>query len=372
MKRSVIPSLIKTLDSKIILLSGPRDVGKLELSKGISTDHQILSYDTDQERESIHTHQWDHHKDLLILDEIQKMKGWKAWAQDSFGSNIKQRVLMTGSATHKSTKTNNHPLNGNFAHFRLHPLTIDEVKRQCKPEIAIERIIRYGGFPEPFLRGNEVFAKHWRRKHLHKILRGDLLDLHHVKNVKAIEHLVVLLKSRVGSSISYASLARDLRVSIPTVKHWLNILESLFVIFPIRPWHRHIPRAILKEPKYYFYDVGALHDNIGQRIENAVACGLLKALHQHEDLTGDKVDLHYIRNKQGQEVDFLVAINNEPIFMAEVKTGNNHFSPHLALYQKHLDNIPAYHVVLNLKHSKTLPNLTMLSAAQFLADIPLP
>jgi predicted AAA+ superfamily ATPase len=114
-------------------------------------------------------------------------------------------------------------------------------------------------------------------------IRTDLLDLERVRDLKSIEVLIDLLRSRVGSPTSYSSLARDLQVSVHTVKHWLQILENLCVIFGVRPYHRNVARSLLKEPKYYFYDIGAVEGDIGVRLENTVALGLLREMHLLKD-----------------------------------------------------------------------------------------
>jgi predicted AAA+ superfamily ATPase len=173
----------------------------------------------------------------------------------------------------------------------------------------LDKLISLGGFPEPYLKGKESFAKRWRRTHVDTIIRQDLIDLEKVRDIKSIEILIDLLKARVGSSTSYSSLAEDLQVSIHTVKHWLQILENLYVIFPVRPYHRNIARSILKEPKYYLYDTSAIEGDAGAKLENVVALALLKELHFLEDTTGSKVSLHYLRDKLKNEVDFLAVID---------------------------------------------------------------
>ena len=90
--------------------------------------------------------------------------------------------------------------------------------------------------------------------------------------------MIDLLKNRVGSTTSYTSLANDLQVSVHTVKHWLQILENLYIIFPVRPYHKNIARSILKESKYYLYDTGAVEGDLGAKLENIVACALIKEL----------------------------------------------------------------------------------------------
>ena len=94
-----------------------------------------------------------------------------------------------------------------------------------------------------------------------------MLTLSAVRNIQAIETLIELLRSRVGSPVSANSLARDLQKSRNTVQHWLGLLEDLYVIFRISPYHRNVARSLLKEPKYYFYDNAMVRGEPGVRLE---------------------------------------------------------------------------------------------------------
>jgi predicted AAA+ superfamily ATPase len=173
----------------------------------------------------------------------------------------------------------------------------------------------------------------------------------------------------VGSTTSFASLSNDLQVSIHTVKHWLQILENMYVIFPVRPYHKNIARSLLKETKYYLYDTGEVDGNLGAKLENTVACALLRELHFIEDTTGSTVALHYLRDKEKNEVDFLPIIDNKPIMMIEVKLSDDNFSPSLFRFNKFFKNIKSVQVVHNLRHKKTKRSVNMLSAHEFLKDL---
>jgi len=164
-------------------------------------------------------------------------------------------------------------------------------------------------------------------------------------------------------------LSEDLQVSIHTVKHWLQILENLYVVFPVRPYHKNIARSILKSPKYYFYDTGAVEDEFGSKLENIVALALLKELHFLEDTTGCKVSLHYLRDKSNHEVDFLVVIDGKPTLMAEVKAGDDSFSKSLFRFSSYLEGTRSVQVVYHLTRKKSSRGVKMLPVHEFLADL---
>jgi len=309
---------------------------------------------------------------LIIFDELHKMKNWKSWIKGIYDTEgISPSLLVTGSARIETTKKGGDSLAGRFFSYRLHPLSVKEICHFLNedPKNALDKLISLGGFPEPYLKGKESFTKRWRRTHIDTIIRQDLIDLEKVRDIKSIEILIELLKVRVGSATSYSSLAENLQVSIHTVKHWLQILENLFVIFPVRPYHRNIARSILKEPKYYFYDTSAVEGDAGAKLENVVALALLKELHFLEDTAGSKVSLHYLRDKLRNEVDFLTVIDGKPALMIEVKVSDDSFSRSLYRFQGFLEGTKSVQVVYNLDRKKSSKGVKMLPAHEFLADI---
>jgi len=282
MERYLEKYIKNDLKEKIILLSGPRQVGKTILSKQLIPSNVYLNYDSTLDRKIIYAQEWTRNVPLVIFDELHKMKKWKSWIKGIYDTEgIPPSLIVTGSARLDVYKKGGESLAGRFFPYRLHPLTVKEICKYLNKdsETALDKLIKFGGFPEPYLKSNATFAKRWRRTHTDTIIREDLLDLERVRDIKSIEIMIDLLKIRVGSTTSYTSLANDLQVSIHTVKHWLQILENLYVIFPVRPYHKNIARSILKESKYYLYDTGAVEGSLGAKLENIVACALLRELH---------------------------------------------------------------------------------------------
>jgi len=374
MERYLEGFIRKDLEEKIVLLSGPRQVGKTTLSLQLTPSHAYLNYDATSDRRIIRAEEWDRNVQLVIFDELHKMKNWKSWIKGVYDieKNLPS-ILVTGSARLDTYKKGGESLAGRFFPYRLHPLTVKEICQYLdeKSETALDKLLKLGGFPEPYLKNNATFAKRFRRIHTDTIIREDLLDLERVRDIKSIEILIDLLRARVGGTTSYSSLADDLQVSIHTVKHWLQILENLYVIFPVRPYHKNIARSLVKESKYYLYDTGAIEGGLGAKLENTVACALLRELHFVEDTTGSKVALHYLRDKEKHEVDFLVVIDNKPVNMIEVKASDDSFSPSLFRFHSFLKGTKPLQIVYNLKKKKSKDMARMLPAHEFLRDLQL-
>ncbi|MGA1826101.1 MAG: ATP-binding protein [bacterium] len=224
------------LREKIVFLSGPRQVGKTTLSKQLIPSFVYLNFDSEADRRIINAEEWTRDTQLIIFDELHKKKKWKSWIKGVYDTEtIPPSLLVTGSARLDSYRKGGDSLAGRFFSYRLHPLTVKEICSYLNEEsqVALQKLINQGGFPEPYLKNNQTYAKRWRRSHTDIIIREDLLDLENVRDIKSMEILIDLLRSRVGSTVSYTSLANDLQVSIHTIKHWLQILENLYVIFPV-------------------------------------------------------------------------------------------------------------------------------------------
>lgn len=372
MERYLEGPIRNDLKEKIVLLSGPRRVGKTTLSKQLIDDFVYLNYDAASDRRLIRDESWDRSAPLVIFDELHKMKKWKSWIKGIYDTRgVPPGLLVTGSARLDVYRKGGDSLAGRFHSHRLHPLTVRELVHYHgeASRDALDSILRFGGFPEPYLKQSETGAARWRRSHLDVIIREDLLDLEKVRDLKSIEILVDMLRGRVGSPTSFTSLAQDLQVSIHTVKHWLQILEDLCVIFAVRPFHKNIARAILKEPKYYFYDTGAIEGDMGARLENVVATALLRELHLAEDTMGSRATLHYVRDKEKNEVDFLAVVQNQPVLMVEVKSSDDSFASSLFRFHSSWPKSKAIQVVYKLERRKSKDGVDMVRADEFLANL---
>ncbi len=322
MERYLHAALTADMDRKILLLSGPRQAGKTTLSRMLHEDHQYMDHDLSEHRLLLREKSWDRKKALIILDELHKMENWKVWLKGLYDvEGLPPALIVTGSAKLAAFRETGDSLAGRYFHFRLHPIDMKEALQHTDlgPEEVFERLMHVGGFPEPFLRGSRPWYNRWKRTHVDAILKDDLLTLSSVRDLLSIETLIELLRSRVGSPLSANSLARDLQKTRNTVQHWLELLEDLYVIFRVFPYHRNVARSLLKTPKFYFYDNAMVQGDAGARLENLVACALLKELHRAQDVDGEDLDLHYIRDKDGREIDFLITRDRKPWSMIEVK-----------------------------------------------------
>jgi predicted AAA+ superfamily ATPase len=357
---------------KIILLSGPRQSGKTTLAKQLFKSYDYLNFDASEDRELLFKKQWRRDVECVIFDELHKMPKWKQWLKGIYDTEgNKPHLLVTGSANLDTFRKVGDSLAGRYFRYRLHPIDLEEgvTYWQNNPQEVFQRLMQCSGFPEPFLEGTIDFYKRWQKSHLDIILRQDFLDMYSIRSIKSIELLVDLLKPRVSSPTSYSNLARDLQVDPKSVQNWLTMLENIYALFRVTPYHNNIARSLLKEPKFYFYDIARVPDE-GARLENLVASALLKRIQFLEDTYGHEGSLHYLRTKDGVELDFLVLIDGRPILCVEVKTSDGNLSKSFTYFKKFIKDAKCVQLVSNLKREyDTQDGIQVRNLSTYLATL---
>ena len=293
------------------------------------------------------------------MDEIHKYRDWKNYLKGVFDQFKDEFLfLISGSGRLDIYQKGGDSLAGRYYQFHLWPFTLAELSgiertvddfRKRPLEINTESanelentwatLGRLSGFPEPFLTGREASYRRWTNTYSRQLIREDIRDLTNIRDIGDLETLYYLLPSKVGSPISVSSLSSDLKVAYNTTRNWLSTFEQFFLIFSIPPWTRKIARAIQKERKIYLWDSPRIKDPAA-RLENMVALELYRALTIWNDMGWGRFTLHFIKNKEKQEVDFLIADENEPLLLIETKLSDNQPSAALLKFQSAL-NVPA-------------------------------
>ncbi len=375
MKRYLDDLVLNDLARKLVVLTGPRQVGKTTLARQLMqglAPAQYLNWDVLADRAVLQRQSWLPTGRLLVLDEIHKMPGWKAWLKGVVdGRPYGQALLVTGSARMETFRQSGESLAGRYFAYRLHPISVREWSDQqgASPEDALTHLLARGGFPEPCLADDPVQADRWRAQYITDLVREDVLEFSRVQELGTMKLFVELLRERVGSPLSLASIARDLAVSPATLRRYLDILQALFIVFTVQPWHHNIARALLQAPKVYFYDIGLVRGDDGLRFENAVACMLLKHVQFLADARGQATGLHYVRTKDGAEVDFALARDGELVQLIECKLGET--QPHRALqrFAAEFPQADAVQLVRHLRQEEQRGAVRVTQAAAWLAGL---
>jgi len=371
MKRWQKQQILKDLHKKMVFIVGPRQAGKTWLAKSIMDQYQFptyLNYDNKADRKILEQQSWINESDLLIFDEIHKMPNWKNYIKGVFDTKAPhQNILVTGSARLDLLKQAGDSLAGRVFTHHLFPFSPAEFFK-LKSDYKLERFIERSGFPEPYLADTNIDAARWRREYIENLLNIDIFDIEKVQNVRNLRLVFELLRERVGSPISVHSIARDVGISHNTVKKYIQILEALYIIFRITPYSKNIARSLIKEPKIYFFDNGLVNGVEGAKFENFVAYCLYKHTTIKSDYLGENWKLHYLRTKDGKEVDFALVKENQIQQAIEVKTANKELSKPLLWFHEKFA-IPAIQIVKDLKTEYQSKNISILKANDYLKKL---
>lgn len=364
------------LARRMVFIGGPRQVGKTTFALG------FLGREAD-ERHPAYLN-WDHpavpprlrraelpaDEPLLLLDEIHKYARWRNLLKGIYDTEKStRRIIVTGSARLDYYRKGGDSLAGRYRYFRLHPFSLRELNR-TPTRSDLDVLLRRGGFPEPLFSQNAADHRIWQRDRLARVVREDLRDLEHVREISLLEHLVDLLPSKVGSPLSVKSLREDLEVDHKTAERWLQILENLYVCFRISPYGSPKVRAVKKERKLYLWDWSSVEES-GPRFENLVASQLLKYCHFVEDTEGHVMELRYLRDTDRREVDFVVLKDRKPLFAVECKTGEKAVSPVLRYFSERTPIPRFYQTHLGERHYST-GRITVIPFVRLCRDLDLP
>lgn len=321
MKRDLEKSIITDLnDFKMVLLAGPRQVGKTTLSQSLYKSTNYLNWDIDAHRTHILDKEFSKAK-LWVFDEIHKYKNWRNYLKGIYDQQgNQQRILVTGSAKLDVLRKGGDSLQGRYYFHRLMPLTFSELKMKTQKDLS--SLYNLSGFPEPFLKSSKTNANRWSRFYRQKIVREEVSSNEQFNDLATIEIMYNRLPDLAGGLLSVNSLAEDVQVSNKTLSKWLDALERLYAIFRLSPFGPPKVKALKKAQKIFFFDWNSVDDE-GRRFENFLAVHLLKWVYHQQDIKGKDLELCYYRDKYDREVDFVITDKGDPIHFIEAKLSDS-------------------------------------------------
>ncbi|MFH1379198.1 MAG: ATP-binding protein [bacterium] len=391
-------------DKSMIFLSGPRQTGKTTLAKEIAshfTNSVYYNWDIMGSKKLLITNpaffqeltRKDASKPIVIFDEIHKYKQWKNYVKGIYDEFKDDYIfLILGSGRLDVYQKGGDSLAGRYFHFHLFPFTLAELcgnqrkfnsfiqnplkgfdlNNTHKTKKIWDTLFITSGFPEPFVKKSPVFYRRWSSIYLKQIIKEDIRNFADTKRIDMLELLLSLLPDKIGSPLSLNAIAQDIQTTFDSVKKWLQLLEMVYVLFRISPWTRKITRSILKEKKAYIYSYPEIV-NAAARFENIVAIELRRAVYAWNESGLGKFELHYLRDKQKNEVDFLIANNHKPFLLLEVKLSDDTISKSLIYFQNILQ-IPAVQLVNKENIYRYIKNgsnnILVITAHRWLSSLP--
>ncbi|MSR47324.1 MAG: ATP-binding protein [Planctomycetes bacterium] len=296
----------------------------------------------------------------VVFDELHKHRRFKAFLKgffDVWGKHA--RTIVTGSSRLDAWRRGGDSLMGRYFLYRMHPFSVGELLATDLPTTPLrppalladdewQALLQHGGYPEPFLQRSTRFSNRWRELRLQQLVREDVRDVSAIQDLAVLDLLVRLLVERSAEALVYSSFAKELRITVDTVKRWVATLATLHLGFLVRPWSKNVTKSLRKEPKWYLSDWSAVEDP-ARRAETLVACHLLKAVEGWTDCGLGQFELRYLRDKEKREVDFLVVRDKKPWFLVEARLADTTLSRHLAHFQRQTKAEHAFQAVVELE-----------------------
>lgn len=377
--RYLRPWIREDLKEKMVFVGGPRQVGKTTLALQCLEDKPrrpshpaYLNWDDVSHRDRILRGQLPSKQPVVILDEVHKFADWRNLVKGFYDRNKGAiAFLVTGSARLDHYRRGGDSLQGRYHYFRLHPFSLREMSAGEGTD-ALEPLLRFGGFPEPLLKGETRFHRRWLKEQGSRVLYEDLRDLERVREVSRLELLLQHLPECVGSPLSVHALSQRVGVAHETMENWISILERLYMVYRIAPFGAKRIRAVKKENKLYFWDWSRVQ-SAGARFENLVAGQLLKYCHFIEDTQGYGMELRFIRDTDKREVDFVVLRDGTPEFAVECKTGERSVSPQTRYFRERTQIPRFYQVHLGERdYGSEAADTRVLPFARFCEELRMP
>ena len=324
---------------KVLLLIGPRQVGKTTLLKNmlesVSTEKKVQFWNCDEsdvrqflsEANSAKLKSFVGNSDFIVIDEAQRVKDIGLTIKllhDSFPS---VQLAVTGSSSLDLSNSINEPLTGRKFEYNLFPFSTNELVNHTSMLEEMRQLqnrLVYGFYPDVV--NNPGEEKEILTNIVNSYLYKDVFEFQDIRKSSVIEKLVQALALQVGSEVSFNELGNLLGIDTVTVQRYVDLLEKAYVIFHIRSYSRNVRNELKKSIKIYFYDNGVrnsvisnfspvdLRSDIGVLWENFLISERIKNNVYHNK----NAKYYFWRTTQKQEIDFIEEVEQN-LFAYEFK-----------------------------------------------------
>ncbi len=324
-KRQISNTLLENAKSfPAVAILGPRQSGKTTLAKELFSKHKYVSFENQDIREWANSDPRDFlekYNSRVIFDEIQKCPHILSYLQQIIDErNLEGDFIITGSQNYLLMESVQ-SLAGRIGIHYLLPFSAVELKTTGKFNTNLEKLVITGGYPRIYNKG--IKPETFYRSYLNTYIERDIRLLKNISNYDNFVKFIGMIAGRSGQILNLQSISEDCGISAITVKEWLNVLETSFIIFRLRTFHKNYNKRLIKSPKIFFYDTGLLcyllnirnaeqyatHYYRGRIFENFVISEIIKYNYN--------CDLHfpvyYWRDNHRKEIDLIIDKGSNPI-----------------------------------------------------------
>ena len=302
----------------VVGITGPRQSGKTTLAQMTFPDKKYVSLDDKELRTLAASNPKDFlaaFPDGVIIDEVQKVPEIFDAVKLFVDSHKHEpgKYILTGSSQFKLKENMTDSLAGRAAFLQLLPFSLGELKdSKLIPQNPYDLVFK-GFYPPLYDSEKHFIPDDWFESYIDTYLDLDVKEHITATNISTFKKFIQICALYSGQLLSMESISKNLGVSAPTVKQWLSILESSFIIHLLEPDLNNLGRSIVKTPKLYFTDTGLLchllrlnskeelllSSHKGAVVESFAVAELLKSRYN----IGKKPELSFFRDSKGFEVD---------------------------------------------------------------------
>lgn len=330
--REIEELLSKALNQfPVCLITGPRQAGKSTLLQHLLRKFNYITLDDPFMRELANRDPelfLSRNTAPLIIDEIQYAPSLLSFIKIRVDKKRREygQYVLTGSQIFQLMKGVSETLAGRIAIFNLYPLCWEEIKtvphhnKSMFNDIESAKQTVTGFYPEFFV--NKHLDKNlWFGSYLSTYIERDVRNIQNIPDLNRFQTFIGLLATRAGQLINFSEISREVGVSQPTIKNWISILESTYIIYLLKPYHNNRTKRLVKSPKLYFVDTGLLcyllgidseerffkASERGHIFENMVVMECIKRL----ATISKRSECYFYRTMSGLEVDLIVEQNGK-------------------------------------------------------------
>jgi len=333
--REIEESVLKALENNpIVALIGPRQCGKSTLVKHLMENNPDCIY-LDLERPSdlqkLEDAEWflsTQKSKLICIDEVQRKQALFPLLRSlSDEWNRNGSFIILGSASRDLLQQSSETLAGRISYISLTPFLWKELVGKC----SIEKYIIRGGFPRSILAKEDETSFEWLENFISTFLERDLLFWRGF-TPSTMRRLWQMIAHVNGQTVDYSTLAKSLGISAFTVKNYIDLLQSTFMVDVIPPYSSNLGKRLVKAPKVYISDSGITSSLLGLRsFEEMSGHPSIGGVWEQIVLSNLKglfpdASFYFYRTSNGAEIDFVMKIRNI-VFAIECKSN---YSPSLS------------------------------------------
>jgi len=268
--------------------------------------------------------------DGAILDEVQRVPMLLSYLQGVIDADpAPGRFILTGSSQFELLEAVTQSLAGRTGLLTLHPFALGELQAAGRAPETLAELLQQGLFPP--IHDRPVPAEVWLQDYVATYVERDVKAILNIKDTAAFQRFIGLCAGRCGQLLNTVSLAEDTGINRATAQSWLGALQASHLIVLVQPWSSNLSKRLIKSPKLYFVDSGLAawllgirdssqvmtHPHRGALFENWVMMELIKA----QCNAGQKPLVHFLRDKQGHEIDAVIEPRPGELLGIEMKSG---------------------------------------------------